>query len=280
MRVGADTLTPTASRRPAARAGSPPTTSGARPSPHQGGCETGYDGATDGPAATRRRALVRNPTCRSPHIHPGRTDVTVHPGSTVEADFTVDVGLVVKLTLSAETEKADGLRVVEGTIAVTEFGKPEAGGHGRALAESPGESRCGGQDRRSRNPVQQFGRQALARRHAPRPLGRIGRRRHRPEREVQLHDRRRHRAGVLSGLADALVLGPGEWAGPLNETSVGAAIQAGELQAAPTYRQWASGASIQGWKLTTGNSMSVSTQSFQYFGWPYPPAKPTAGTCS
>jgi hypothetical protein len=64
---------------------------------------------------------------RPPKFEPEHRDVTAHAGSMKRANFTVDIGLVVKLTMSASTVPADGFEVVQGTIKVTELGQPQPG---------------------------------------------------------------------------------------------------------------------------------------------------------
>jgi hypothetical protein len=62
-----------------------------------------------------------------PKFEPEHTDVKASAGTARHADFTVDIGLVVKLTLSATSVPADGFQVVTGTIKVTELGQPQPG---------------------------------------------------------------------------------------------------------------------------------------------------------
>jgi hypothetical protein len=62
-----------------------------------------------------------------PKFEPVHSDVKAHAGSMARANFTVDIGLVVKLTLSANSVPADGFQIVQGTIKVTELGQAQAG---------------------------------------------------------------------------------------------------------------------------------------------------------
>jgi hypothetical protein len=62
-----------------------------------------------------------------PKFEPEHSDVSPHPGATTHANFTVDIGLVVKLTLSSTSVVADGFQIVQGTIKVTELGQPQPG---------------------------------------------------------------------------------------------------------------------------------------------------------
>ncbi len=52
---------------------------------------------------------------------------TVAAGDKARADFTLESGLVVTLTLSRETTKANGTTVVDGFVETTEYGKPTGG---------------------------------------------------------------------------------------------------------------------------------------------------------
>jgi hypothetical protein len=85
-------------------------------------------------------------------------------------------------------------------------------------------------------------------------------------------------SGHVTAGEGALVLSPGLWVGtklvPL--TTLNTVVEKGLLAAAPTFSQWAQGAAVPGWKLTT-NKAYVSTSNFQYNGWPYPSTEP--GTC-
>jgi hypothetical protein len=62
-----------------------------------------------------------------PKFDPEHSDVSAHAGTVAHADFTVDIGLVVKLTLSATSVPADGFQIVQGTVKVTELGRPQPG---------------------------------------------------------------------------------------------------------------------------------------------------------
>jgi hypothetical protein len=62
-----------------------------------------------------------------PKFEPEHRDASAHAGSMAHANFTVDIGLVVKLTLSATTVPADGFQIVQGTVKVTELGRPQPG---------------------------------------------------------------------------------------------------------------------------------------------------------
>jgi hypothetical protein len=62
-----------------------------------------------------------------PKFEPEHRDVSAHAGSMAHANFTVDIGLVVKLTLSATSVPADGFQIVQGTVRVTELGRPQPG---------------------------------------------------------------------------------------------------------------------------------------------------------
>ena len=64
---------------------------------------------------------------RPPGIEPGSRDVTVKYGRAVTADFMVDAGLIVQLKLDRRQVPADGFQIVQGTVTVTEFGRPRAG---------------------------------------------------------------------------------------------------------------------------------------------------------
>jgi hypothetical protein len=62
-----------------------------------------------------------------PKFDPEHSDLSAHAGTVKHADFTVDIGLVVKLTLSAASAPADGFQIVQGTVKVTELGRPQPG---------------------------------------------------------------------------------------------------------------------------------------------------------
>ncbi|HEY6398853.1 MAG TPA: hypothetical protein VIX82_15500 [Solirubrobacteraceae bacterium] len=62
-----------------------------------------------------------------PKFEPTHHDVHAHPSRTAHADFKVDIGLVVKLTLSSSSVPADGFGIVQGTIKVTLLGQPQPG---------------------------------------------------------------------------------------------------------------------------------------------------------
>ena len=67
------------------------------------------------------------------------------------------------------------------------------------------------------------------------------------------------------------MLSPGLWVStklvPL--TVLHAVMQKGLLSTAPTFPQWAQGAAVPGWKVTT-NTAYIATSNFQYNGWAYP----------
>jgi hypothetical protein len=69
--------------------------------------------------------------------------------------------------------------------------------------------------------------------------------------------------------ADDLVLDPAEWNTVQNGgLSLLQALQAGEINALPTVRQWEDGATVAGWTPSGGMTMSVPNQSaLQQFGW-------------
>jgi hypothetical protein len=87
------------------------------------------------------------------------------------------------------------------------------------------------------------------------------------------------RSGTVTAHTGDLVLQPSNWTAVAGVpiTSLDAALQAGRLQALPTYADWTAGTSVPGW---TGQpeTMSVTSAAFQYFGWPYPST--ATGTCS
>jgi hypothetical protein len=62
-----------------------------------------------------------------PKFEPEHRDVHARPDHTAHANFKVDIGLVVKLTLSPSSVPADGFGIVQGTIKVTELGQPQPG---------------------------------------------------------------------------------------------------------------------------------------------------------
>ncbi len=84
-------------------------------------------------------------------------------------------------------------------------------------------------------------------------------------------------SGQVTAGDGTLVLDPGSWVGtkliPL--TVLSSVIQKGLLTSAPTFSQWAQGAAVPGWKLTT-NVATVATSNFQYNGWAYPSTEPGA----
>jgi hypothetical protein len=86
-------------------------------------------------------------------------------------------------------------------------------------------------------------------------------------------------SGQVTGGDGSLVLSPGLWVGtklvPLTVLNV--VVQKGLLAQAPTFPQWAQGAVVPGWKLTT-NKAYVAASNFEYNGWPYPSTEP--GACS
>ncbi len=64
---------------------------------------------------------------RPPKFEPTHHDVSARPSRPAHADFKVDIGLVVKLTLSSSSVPADGFGIVQGTIKVTLLGQPQPG---------------------------------------------------------------------------------------------------------------------------------------------------------
>ena len=64
---------------------------------------------------------------KTPKFDPDSTEVTVAAGGTANADFTLQGGLQVTLTLSETTVKADGFAVVNGEVETTKYGKPLGG---------------------------------------------------------------------------------------------------------------------------------------------------------
>jgi hypothetical protein len=62
-----------------------------------------------------------------PRFEPEHRDVHARPDHTAHANFKVDIGLVVKLTLTPSSVPADGFGIVQGTITVTELGQPQPG---------------------------------------------------------------------------------------------------------------------------------------------------------
>jgi hypothetical protein len=62
-----------------------------------------------------------------PKFEPEHRDLKAHARTASHANFTVDIGLVVKLTLSTTNVPADGFQIVQGTIKVTELGQPQPG---------------------------------------------------------------------------------------------------------------------------------------------------------
>jgi hypothetical protein len=62
-----------------------------------------------------------------PRFEPEHRDVSARPFHSAHANFKVDIGLVVKLTLSPSSVPADGFGIVQGTIKVTELGQPRPG---------------------------------------------------------------------------------------------------------------------------------------------------------
>jgi hypothetical protein len=84
--------------------------------------------------------------------------------------------------------------------------------------------------------------------------------------------------GEVVGNDHTLVLSPDDWVGTklVPTTTLNVVIQKGLLTAVPTFPQWATGAAVPGWQLTTNIAISVS-EGFQYFGWPYPSTE--TGAC-
>ena len=62
-----------------------------------------------------------------PKFTPEHLDRTARAGHKVTADFTVDVGLVVRLELSTAGATADGFQLVQGKITTSEYGQPKPG---------------------------------------------------------------------------------------------------------------------------------------------------------
>lgn len=58
---------------------------------------------------------------------PTATDVHAPPNSTAVADFELDSGLLVTLSLSRSSVPADGMHVVDAKVHVTQYGKPVSG---------------------------------------------------------------------------------------------------------------------------------------------------------
>jgi len=74
-----------------------------------------------------------------PRFDPESLDLSVDAGAVAHADFTLNGGLKVTLTLSETSVKADGLTVVKGEVTTAEFGKP-AGGVTVSLRPQPSET--------------------------------------------------------------------------------------------------------------------------------------------
>jgi hypothetical protein len=85
--------------------------------------------------------------------------------------------------------------------------------------------------------------------------------------------------GILSGDSSALVISQGNWQGTIiakvSYPDLFTALQAGVVSTLPTFVQWTSGASLPEWSLKA-QTMSLYTQAFQYYGWPYPASTPGA----
>jgi hypothetical protein len=64
---------------------------------------------------------------KPPTYEPASSEVTVQPGWSVRANFTLQGGLAVTLTLSAAQVKADGSTVVSGDVETTQYGQPKSG---------------------------------------------------------------------------------------------------------------------------------------------------------
>jgi hypothetical protein len=64
---------------------------------------------------------------KKPTYKPQDNEVTVTADGRAKSDFELQGGLEVKLTLSSTSVVADGLTVVHGTIATTQYGKPKGG---------------------------------------------------------------------------------------------------------------------------------------------------------
>jgi len=60
-----------------------------------------------------------------PRFDPASLDLSVEAGAVAHANFTLNGGLKVTLTLSGTSVSADGLTVVKGEVVTTEFGKPD-----------------------------------------------------------------------------------------------------------------------------------------------------------
>ncbi len=87
------------------------------------------------------------------------------------------------------------------------------------------------------------------------------------------------KSGNVVGDAHDLVLQPGEWSPVTGAavTDLGSALQKGQLQDLPTFSAWARGATVSNWSGSP-QAMQLASQSFQYYGWPYPSSTP--GACS
>ena len=64
---------------------------------------------------------------KPPRFAPASLGISVQAGAAAHANFTLNGGLQVTLTLSQTSVKADGLTVVKGQIVTTEYGRPDAG---------------------------------------------------------------------------------------------------------------------------------------------------------
>ncbi|MGA2527788.1 MAG: carboxypeptidase-like regulatory domain-containing protein [Acidimicrobiales bacterium] len=64
-------------------------------------------------------------TVTAPRFEPQSLDFSLAPGDAAHANFTLNGGLKVTLTLSSSSVKADGLTVVKGEIRTSRFGSPD-----------------------------------------------------------------------------------------------------------------------------------------------------------
>jgi hypothetical protein len=90
--------------------------------------------------------------------------------------------------------------------------------------------------------------------------------------------------GVVTPAGGDLVLDPTVWTGdglpasvdnPANMYDV---MDQGALPDAPTFDEWSSGTTLKGWKLVSGDSMTLQGGDFQWYGWAYPDIT-TSGAC-
>ena len=123
---------------------------------------------------------------------PRSASVSMPDGGNARADFTLDTGMKVKLKLTQSSVPADGMTVVSGTLAVTEYGKAVPDAH-VLLEPQPSMSYNAAVTTGAAGRNLQFGSEDVADRLVVHAQRQVDRRSDGPGRHVRLHPDGRHR---------------------------------------------------------------------------------------